>query len=557
MRVAPATFTVANLNDAGQGSLRQAVLDANATPALDTIVFKAGLTGLINLSTGIMNVSAPLTIKGPGSTKIIISGGNMSGIFAVTDGDPNKDSPFSISGLSLIDGNASSGGAINGGSETLTVLNCLFASNVSSLNGGAISAGGAKISVINSQFTGNQAPAGTGGAIFASAKTGLSIVKSYFSGNAAVSGGGLSLSLNAPTPTAKILVSACTLVHNDAISNGGGLLIDFNDDVPVAVVQNSVITGNSAGNHGGGLYFDRGNLTVTKTTFVSNSADAGGGAFLDRSKTVSITASKFLGNSATDSDPASEGGGALVLDQGAIPDSGIYKMTANTLVGNSSAVSGGAITLVTGASLSLTGGLINANRAGVDGGGIYTNGTGSDASPLTVKSATISENIASGRGGGIAAVGGGTVTITAVKFLANKAGDGGGAYLRSEGTVSVVSSLFQLNGADTVGGGFHTASLGTFTFTSVKVLQNFAEATGGGFAASSNFTISKSLVSGNLSRNTGGGANTGTNVTIQKTIITNNVAGTSGGGLFTNAAPTISPDSKIFGNIAPASPDID
>ncbi len=35
-----AAFTVANLNDSGPGSLRQAILDANAAPGLDTIIFQ-------------------------------------------------------------------------------------------------------------------------------------------------------------------------------------------------------------------------------------------------------------------------------------------------------------------------------------------------------------------------------------------------------------------------------------------------------------------------------------------------------------------------------------
>jgi hypothetical protein len=41
-RLAPATFTVSNTNDSGAGSLRQALLDANATPGLDTIDFSIG-----------------------------------------------------------------------------------------------------------------------------------------------------------------------------------------------------------------------------------------------------------------------------------------------------------------------------------------------------------------------------------------------------------------------------------------------------------------------------------------------------------------------------------
>ena len=38
-----ATFTVTNTDDSGPGSLRQAVLDANAASSRDTIVFDFGL----------------------------------------------------------------------------------------------------------------------------------------------------------------------------------------------------------------------------------------------------------------------------------------------------------------------------------------------------------------------------------------------------------------------------------------------------------------------------------------------------------------------------------
>ena len=37
--LAAATFTVTNTDDTGPGSLRQAILDANAAPGLDTIAF--------------------------------------------------------------------------------------------------------------------------------------------------------------------------------------------------------------------------------------------------------------------------------------------------------------------------------------------------------------------------------------------------------------------------------------------------------------------------------------------------------------------------------------
>ena len=43
-----ATFTVTNTNDSGSGTLRQAILDANANAGVaDTINFDSGVTGAI------------------------------------------------------------------------------------------------------------------------------------------------------------------------------------------------------------------------------------------------------------------------------------------------------------------------------------------------------------------------------------------------------------------------------------------------------------------------------------------------------------------------------
>lgn len=41
-----ATYTVFNTNDAGSGSFRQAILDANANPGLDNIVFAISGSGV-------------------------------------------------------------------------------------------------------------------------------------------------------------------------------------------------------------------------------------------------------------------------------------------------------------------------------------------------------------------------------------------------------------------------------------------------------------------------------------------------------------------------------
>src|SRR5262249_55811610 len=51
-RSLPSVFTVLNLDDGGAGSLRQAVLDANAQPGIDLIHYASGLQGTIGLTSG-------------------------------------------------------------------------------------------------------------------------------------------------------------------------------------------------------------------------------------------------------------------------------------------------------------------------------------------------------------------------------------------------------------------------------------------------------------------------------------------------------------------------
>jgi len=61
-----ATFTVVNTDDAGAGSLRQAILDANAAAGADTVAFNIVGSGVhtIALATSLPAISQPLTIDG-------------------------------------------------------------------------------------------------------------------------------------------------------------------------------------------------------------------------------------------------------------------------------------------------------------------------------------------------------------------------------------------------------------------------------------------------------------------------------------------------------------
>ena len=79
-------FTVNNTNDAGPGSLRQAILDANATPGADTVVFSLGGSGLqrIALTAPLPEVTGALTLDavpagGAGPVPVVEINGTEAG----------------------------------------------------------------------------------------------------------------------------------------------------------------------------------------------------------------------------------------------------------------------------------------------------------------------------------------------------------------------------------------------------------------------------------------------------------------------------------------------
>ena len=61
-----ATFTVTTTNDAGAGSLRAAIIDANAAAGTDTIDFNIAGAGVhtINLTSALPTITGAVTIDG-------------------------------------------------------------------------------------------------------------------------------------------------------------------------------------------------------------------------------------------------------------------------------------------------------------------------------------------------------------------------------------------------------------------------------------------------------------------------------------------------------------
>jgi Calx-beta domain-containing protein len=109
-----APFVVTNTNDDGAGSLRQAILDANATPGFDTINFNIPGSGVkkISLASPLPFITDPVMIDGysqPGSSQNTLQNGDDAVLLIELDG---TDATTDTNGLEILAGNSTVRGLI-------------------------------------------------------------------------------------------------------------------------------------------------------------------------------------------------------------------------------------------------------------------------------------------------------------------------------------------------------------------------------------------------------------------------------------------------------------
>jgi Right handed beta helix region/RTX calcium-binding nonapeptide repeat (4 copies) len=251
--LAPATaqaedFRVTNLNEEGAGSLREAVFDANDNPGADRVLFKSKLSGTIDLDGDDIDLfgGGDVEVIGPGARKVSVSGGG-GGVFSLFDYSGAFDA--AISGLTITGGVDDEGTGVRAVGDVDLELSWLT-------------------------ITGNEATdqESAGAGVF-------------------LEGNGLG----------ELHIVNSTVANNESTNEGaygGGIYVGGGD----FTLLNSTVSGNVAGEDGGGVYITNGaNAEIRNSTITGNRADTddAGGLYASDGADALVRGTIVAGNTAS------------------------------------------------------------------------------------------------------------------------------------------------------------------------------------------------------------------------------------------------------------------
>jgi hypothetical protein len=502
-RIAPATFLVTNLADAGDGSLRAAVAEANDHPGADLILFKVGLAGTIGITSGQIAITDALTIKGPGAAKLAVDAFRLSRIFSVSDGDNSKDSSLKVSGMSFFDGVVDGPGGAIASLESLNVKGCAFMGNGSTASGGAIDVVQVNddlrldVRIRGSSFLLNSSEDGGGGAISVQVTGAVALKANLFSTNVAKRGGAIFIEGGSENT---VLLQNCRLLANHADQDGAAVVESAGGRV---FVRDSLFANNlSFVADSGALAVNGGNVVIERSAFVHNTGQSGPGALqLEESSSLIIRSSRFLDNTSFGTG-ADAGGGGLKISLAAETKA---RIIASIIAGNAANQGGGIFVTSAHSSVELIGSTIANNHAVGDGGGVLIQQD--PVSRLSARFEIVGSKVAgnvteTGNGGGIAFFGKGQFIMESTQVTHNSAAIAGGGVLISSEAAAVISDSFIARNKATDGGGI--GALSALELRSSQILGNIAEGSGGGVRIHGPLTIEFCTVSGNIALFVGG-----------------------------------------------------
>jgi hypothetical protein len=370
-----ATYVVNNTTDSGPGSLRQAILNANAGGG--GTIDLTGVGGIITLGTNLPSITASVNLLGPGTNVLTISGSNAFVIFTMEEGATN-----SLSDLTIADGYSSfipeqpntmyAPGVRNFGSLTLqncVVQHCLVygtdgggifnagslemdncrITNCGSADDGAEVAGGGIYNLasmtLNGCTIGGYCVAQRGGGIYTSGIA--SLTRCLITGCGTENQGDGAGLVN----VGKLTLVACVVTNNHASYTTGG--IGSGGEFATLIMTNTLIVNNYAAFESGGGLNVVGSVSCFNCTISGNGSGAiaqfyGGGGIYS-SATLTLVNCTISGNSALPSWVAGNGG------------AGIENL--NVLIMTNCTVSGNTIPVESGSPYGFGGGIFNGSNA--------------------------------------------------------------------------------------------------------------------------------------------------------------------------------------------------
>jgi hypothetical protein len=235
-------FVVTTTADSGSGSLRQAILNANAIAGTDTITFDPttfATLQTITLATTLPQITSSLVISGTGATLLRVDGNDSVQVFSIASGAYS----VTMKGLTLRRGLAAAGGAglSNASTSPVTLVGMIFENNHAEVGsgGGGISHQASTLRLLNCLFVGNTADASSGGGV--SCRNGGSVVEAVnctFSGNTASFGAGIHAQGSGTT----IQLINCTVTHN-TLNSGGAI----NGNAGSTIILGNTLSAGNAG----------------------------------------------------------------------------------------------------------------------------------------------------------------------------------------------------------------------------------------------------------------------------------------------------------------------
>jgi fibronectin-binding autotransporter adhesin len=551
-------------------------VSTNANPANvgglapNTVVFDT--TGVfstphaINLTAGTLNLAnttTPVAIAGAGSGLVTLSGGGAVGVLTVQPGVT-----ATLTGLTITDGSAAFGGAINNSGNltlnddtlsgntagfggaldneatgTLTVANSTFSNNTATQGGGAVDNAGVKATLTNTTIANNSAP--SGGGIYSTSP--LTLVNDTIAyNNATVSGGGLDLTGGAVTLDNTIVALN---------TKGGTTASDISGTVAATGTHNIIDDAGSAGGLFNGL--NNPNQVGIAAGLAAGLADNGGPtqtiALVSGSAALNTGFASISGVTVPTTDQRGAFRNPNKLNAGTTVDVGAYEASSSYLVTtpNDNTLSGTLRAAVAWANTNpATSALSGPNTILFDPNVFGTPQTitlSTDLGTLELTNTTTPELI-QGPGSALLTIdGAGAVGLFSVESgvtatfagmtIADGSAQSGGAIL-NQGKLTVANAVFTNDGAVFYGGAIDNLG-GQLTVTGTTFKNNLATyGLGAAIDNSGTAVVSNSTFTGGVAFEGGAIDNKKGSLTVtDSTFDSNN--GIQGGAIYNNASATI------------------